>query len=437
MADDNRFRSNPPHGQRWPSQAAPGAGDAGSRNKANDPLAELARLIGQTDPFGELKQGAPRAAPARPTVAPPQPAHSDPYGSPLHFSDFDAPHGNAQPAYDPAAYGTAQQHDPHSGGYYDDRAHAAHGDEHYDDYEDRPRRRWLKLAVATAALVVVGVGGVYGYRMIFKGGLSGPPPVIKANSAPSKVAPAPTAADASNKIYARVGEGSAQGERVVSREEKPVEVKAVEAKDASRPVPRVVFPNVQTSSASQEIPVSAPLNTDPGGPDPASAEPKRIRTVTIRPDGTGSTAAPSRPAPAQPAPAPAAQSNAPLSLNPQGATADASAARPVFPPAPKPAAAPPTRLAAVPPATGVAAGSYTVQISSQRSENEAQASFRSLAAKYPNLLGNRQPIIRRADLGEKGIYFRTMVGPFASVDEASQFCGSLKSAGAQCVVQRN
>jgi hypothetical protein len=91
----------------------------------------------------------------------------------------------------------------------------------------------------------------------------------------------------------------------------------------------------------------------------------------------------------------------------------------------------------MPPATEVAAGSYTVQISSQRTEFEAQASFRSLQAKYPNLLGDQQPVIRRADLGEKGIYFRTMVGTFASADEASKFCGSLKSAGAQCVVQRN
>jgi hypothetical protein len=78
-----------------------------------------------------------------------------------------------------------------------------------------------------------------------------------------------------------------------------------------------------------------------------------------------------------------------------------------------------------------------VQISSQRSEAEAQASFRTIQAKFSSLLADRQPIIRRADLGDKGIYFRTMVGPFASADEATQFCGSLKSAGGQCVVQRN
>jgi hypothetical protein len=85
----------------------------------------------------------------------------------------------------------------------------------------------------------------------------------------------------------------------------------------------------------------------------------------------------------------------------------------------------------------MASGGYTVQVSSQRSENDAQASFRSLQAKFPNLLGDRQLVVRRADLGNRGIYYRAMVGPFASVDQATQFCGSLKSAGGQCVVQRN
>ena len=45
-------------------------------------------------------------------------------------------------------------------------------------------------------------------------------------------------------------------------------------------------------------------------------------------------------------------------------------------------------------------------------------------------------MIRRVDLGDKGIYFRAMVGPFASGSEASQVCSSLKSAGGQCIVQK-
>jgi cell division protein FtsN len=60
-----------------------------------------------------------------------------------------------------------------------------------------------------------------------------------------------------------------------------------------------------------------------------------------------------------------------------------------------------------------------------------------LQGKFPGVLGSHTPVIRRADLGEKGVYYRAMVGPFGSSEEASQFCGSLKSAGGQCVIQRN
>jgi cell division protein FtsN len=82
-------------------------------------------------------------------------------------------------------------------------------------------------------------------------------------------------------------------------------------------------------------------------------------------------------------------------------------------------------------------GGYLVQVSSQKNEADAQASYRVLQGKFPGVLGSHSPVIRRADLGDKGVYYRAMVGPFGTSEEASQFCGSLKSAGGQCVIQRN
>ena len=84
-----------------------------------------------------------------------------------------------------------------------------------------------------------------------------------------------------------------------------------------------------------------------------------------------------------------------------------------------------------------AASTYAVQVASQRSEADAQASFRSLQAKYPNQLGSRQAAIRKVDLAAKGAYYRAMVGPFATANEASTLCSGLKAAGGQCIVQRN
>ncbi|HKS86038.1 MAG TPA: SPOR domain-containing protein, partial [Pseudolabrys sp.] len=82
-------------------------------------------------------------------------------------------------------------------------------------------------------------------------------------------------------------------------------------------------------------------------------------------------------------------------------------------------------------------GGSFVQVSSQRSEAEAQAAFRGLQAKFPNQLGGRQPVIHKVDLGAKGTYYRAMVGPFASSNEAVELCTSLKAAGGQCLIQRN
>jgi cell division septation protein DedD len=123
-----------------------------------------------------------------------------------------------------------------------------------------------------------------------------------------------------------------------------------------------------------------------------------------------------------------ASTNAPMSLSPQAA----------------PPAEPSTRVAStasapqqITPAATSGGSGYMVQVSSQRNEADAQASFRSLQGKFPSVLGSRAPLIKRADLGDKGVYYRAMVGPFGSPDEASQFCGNLKTAGGQCVVQRN
>ena len=78
-----------------------------------------------------------------------------------------------------------------------------------------------------------------------------------------------------------------------------------------------------------------------------------------------------------------------------------------------------------------------MQVSSQRSEAEAQAAFRGLQAKFPNQLGGRQPVVHKVDLGAKGTYYRAMVGPFATANEAVELCTSLKAAGGQCLVQKN
>jgi hypothetical protein len=64
MVDD---RTQRPFGANEPARGAAKAGPSGS-----DPLAELARLIGQNDPFGEFGRDNARRASAPPAHEPPQ-----------------------------------------------------------------------------------------------------------------------------------------------------------------------------------------------------------------------------------------------------------------------------------------------------------------------------------------------------------------------------
>jgi cell division septation protein DedD len=102
------------------------------------------------------------------------------------------------------------------------------------------------------------------------------------------------------------------------------------------------------------------------------------------------------------------------------------------PPASKPGASP--GVASV---SSAATDNYLVQISSQRSKADAQASLRSLQAKFSKQLGDRKATVQRADLGPKGVFYRTVVGPFGSADDADRFCSGLKAAGGQCMVEKD
>src|SRR5262249_29119277 len=105
-----------------------------------------------------------------------------------------------------------------------------------------------------------------------------------------------------------------------------------------------------------------------------------------------------------------------------------------------PAAAPRVRTAVTstaPSAAPASGGGSYVQVTSRRTEGEAQAEFRALQGKFPDQLNGREPMIRRADLGEKCTFFRAYVGPFASPEEAAQLRSGLKAAGGNCIAQPN
>jgi hypothetical protein len=226
------------------------------------------------------------------------------------------------------------------------------------------------------------------------------------------------------------------GEKLVSREETPVDVN-------TRSGPRVVFPPLSPNGSPPPV-----ASVSPAAPPPTPAngtlpnnEPRKIKTLAVKGDAVenggapAGVAAPAKPAARTPAPAAAA----PGSRNPSSANASANGPLSLSPQAAAAPEPPPMRVAATNPVHPApsSGGGYLVQVSSQKNEADAQASYRALQGKFPAVLGSRSPVIKRADLGDKGVYYRAMVGPFGSTEEASQFCGNLKTAGGQCVVQRN
>jgi hypothetical protein len=454
----------------------------------SDPLAELARLIGQTDPFssfGRANQPMPprdadsyrrsepegepeidEAVPAGPPSwmqraaqqeAPPQQDFFDTSVHPL--LRYAAAHPPAEPEYheappfaaepdqhaqpDPARYDDALYGEPDPGTYEAQQRDTAYADDPYayqDGYGDeaepdrKPRRGGMMTVVAVLALAVVGTGGAFAYRTYMGSPRGGEPPIIRADASPTKVVPAPSG-DGVAKVPDRMATGGA--EKIVPREEAPVDVNAG---------PRQVFPPVNQNANPPSAAIVPPAAKPPAAPvAPAASgtltgdEPRKVKTTLVKgdPADVAATPAPKPAATPRPVPSPAttrapspavnanASANAPLSLSPQGGQ-----------PAP---AEPRPRMASTTPAQAVSGGGagYVVQVSSQRNEADAQASYRTLQGKFPSVLGSRAPLIKRADLGDKGVYYRAMVGPFGSSEEAAQVCGNLKTAGGQCVVQKN
>lgn len=82
------------------------------------------------------------------------------------------------------------------------------------------------------------------------------------------------------------------------------------------------------------------------------------------------------------------------------------------------------------------AGAYAVQISSVRSVEQAEITFGTLQQRFPVLLASREPMVQRADLGERGIFFRLAITGFATRPAAEDFCDALKDGGQDCFVRK-
>jgi SPOR domain len=420
--------------------------------------------------YGQPEGPGPRFNMREPSIAPEDaeyyddaqdeaPSRDAPYRDNARYQDEDMPESGSRrsralPPLPPQSYDDGYDSEEQ---WQDDGDDQSYADQEYeDDGEGRPRRRGLTALVAILMLAGVGAAGAYAYRTVFGGAmLPTLPPVIHASDGPNRIIPPQASASAEADVA-----NSGSGEQLVPREEQPVQIPAQDSSPRSVSTVPVAPQNAALASAPPDgspFP-SSPIMAPPSAPPSAASDqasgpggPKKIHTVLIRPDQAASAAGanvnlPSVPPPQQASrtkPAPAGKNgHAPLAITPDGQAS-----------APTPEAAPPTQrtqvaraepatktpAAAPAPAASAAAGggNFAVQVTSQRSEQDAQTAFQALQGKYPDQLGNRQPIIRQVDLGDKGVYFRAMVGPYGSRAEAASMCMNLKAAGGSCLVQPN
>jgi hypothetical protein len=299
----------------------------------SDPLAELARIVGQEDPFRALlaseKSGARTARDADDIFIRREPSFESPYGQQGHATgqhlhgSLDDDEQDLSQDYRHYAALTAEEdailygqqdsqyvpapHDPNL--YFDDGRSYAEPDSAFAPLAPRRSRKGKVAVGAVFGAAVLGAIGAVTLRPGSLMGVSnGEPPVVKADTGPSKVAPEnPGGMDIPNQnkqIYERASQDAQT--RVVNREEQPVDLRA--ATRTALAEGAISSPQVRISPS---IPPGTPINNIPSSLQGTSnsavgilGEPRRVRTVSIRPDGT--MIMPEEPAPSRSAAAPAA-----------------------------------------------------------------------------------------------------------------------------------
>jgi len=253
-----------------------------------------------------------------------------------------------------------------------------------DPRDEEPPARPRRVLATGAALVVMGLfaGGLWlayteGMRHSGAARDSADIPLIHADTRPFKIKPAEPGGmaipDRDMLIY---GESRPAVEHLLPPPEQPM----------ARPAPPPP-PPVQAEGSSP--PAAAPPAQSPEPALPSTTPPT---VAAVRP------AQPAGPAPTNPRPAPS-----------------------------KPAEARPEPEKAV----GV-----RLQLGAVRSAEVARAEWDRIRRMNPDLVGHLTAVAVRADLGDKGVYYRIQTAPIGDAATADRLCGELRQRHLGCIIVR-
>ena len=256
-------------------------------------------------------------------------------------------------------------------------------DERAEDYGEPPRRR-LPMALLTMAVMTIFAGGLYvaylaGARHASNGGV----PLIRADQGPVKVKPEqPGGMDVPDR------------DKLVYNE-----------KPGGPPVERLLPPPEQPE----------PRPTAPREPPQAAAPP-----AAPAPGPAAASGAPS-PAPVAAAAAPP-RPKRPAADQQQTSAATPASAKPLAVPTPVP--------------QGTKGLGLRIQLAALRTPEAARDEWNRLKRENSDLLGKLSAVAVRADLGDKGVFYRIQAGPFADQGTAEKLCGELKRRKLGCTIAR-
>ncbi len=277
-----------------------------------------------------------------------------------------------------------------------------------------PSKSVRRYAPAALAMVVVAsFAGVvwYAYSTGIREGSEFAAPTLKP-SGPSKIAPKNPGGqeirDQDKLVYGRIDKsnGGRRIERLLPPPENPmpapVTVKPVSGE------PKLGVPNPPPIS---EMPPPPPSITAPRPPVPVAVKPADKAAALKRSDTA----------------APVLQKIAPASGTPKMRRESAKA---VAPERKKTR----VKVAAVAASRPGLSKGFRIQISSVRSAEAAKRAWQNTVKRHGAVLSQLSLLVKRADLGEKGVFYRVQAGPLRDLAAARRVCDALKRKKVDCLV---
>jgi len=270
--------------------------------------------------------------------------------------------------------------------------------------EEEPRRSGIVRNILVLCVMLGCAGAIYFAYTKGKqagAGPSGAIPLIRADQDPTKRKPddaGGSTPDQDKLVYNPNDPNGAKVERLLPPPEQPLP-KPVPAPGATDTLP---VQNIAPVAAPQAAPPTAAVGVA------TNSASQQANTTGMMSAPAGAKAVPGIEIP----PLPPAQ--------PAQAQAQATPGKPV----------------PLTPATAAAAttGPLRIQIAATKDEPSARAEFARLQKAHADLLGNLSATVVKADLGDKGVFYRIQAGPIPDKAQADKLCSQLKPLGIGCIV---